>query len=67
MDFGGWTICIREDVTSIGCKMFKNEFWLNASDDEISKLDDGALTWWKIHGATIKSAIKTVMEKGETK
>jgi len=67
MDFGGWTICIREDVTSIGCKMFKNEFWLNASDDEISKLDKNALNWWEIHGSVIRDTIKLVMGKGKTK
>jgi len=67
MDFGGWSICIREDKTSIGCKTFNNEFWLDASDDEISRLDDDALTWWKIHGSVIRDTIKLVMGKGKTK
>jgi uncharacterized protein YjbI with pentapeptide repeats len=62
MDFGGWSICIRSNATSIGCKKRDNEFWLSATDDEISHLDAKALEWWKVYGSAIKESIRVIME-----
>jgi hypothetical protein len=61
MDFGGWSICVRSDKTSIGCKTFENQWWLDASDDEINKLDKSALEWWRSYGPAVKSSIKVIM------
>jgi uncharacterized protein YjbI with pentapeptide repeats len=62
MDFGGWSICIRSKKTSIGCKTFGNSFWLNATDNEISLLADGALEYWKKYGLAIKASINTIRD-----
>ena len=65
MDFGGWSICIRSDRTSIGCKTRPNTFWLTASDAEIDKLNINALAWWRVYGPAIKGVIKCVMDVKE--
>ena len=64
MDFGGWSICIRSDRTSIGCKNRPNDWWLTASDAEIDKLNINALAWWRVYGPAIKSTIKVIKEQG---
>ena len=63
MDFGRWSICIRKDNTSIGCISRNNSWWLTATDDEIAKLDEDALSWWQIHGGAIKATIRCVEGK----
>ena len=63
MDFGGWSICIRGDKTSIGCKTMENSFWLRAEPKDVKSMDNGAQEWWAIHGEAIKATIKCVMEK----
>jgi hypothetical protein len=62
MDFGGWSICVRSKETSIGCKTFGNEWWLDATDEQIKVLADDALEYWHRYGNAIKAAIKTIME-----
>jgi hypothetical protein len=63
MDFGGWSICIRENETSIGCQTKENAFWLRVEPKDVKSMGDGAQEWWEIHGDAIKATIKCVMEK----
>ena len=65
MDFGGWSICVREDVTSIGCKTCDNADWLQWTHEspEIMAMESRASEWWRVHGDTVKAAIRCVMAK----
>ena len=65
MDFGGWSICIREDHTSIGCKTHDNSDWLRWTHEssEIMAMELRASEWWRVHGDAIKAAIRCVMAK----
>ena len=68
MDFGGWSICIREDHTSIGCKTHDNSDWLRWTHEspEIMAMESRASEWWRVHGDTVKAAIRCVMAKAES-
>ena len=57
MDFGGWSICVRTDKTSIGCQTHTNEEWLSYSPDDVDSFAIGAKEWWAKHQSTIKAAI----------
>jgi hypothetical protein len=65
MDFGGWSICITETVTSIGCQSHLSEDWLawTPDSDEIRRMHKNASAWWATHGDAVKAVIKCVMAK----
>jgi uncharacterized protein YjbI with pentapeptide repeats len=65
IEFGGWSICVRSNKTSIGCKKQENAFWLSATPDDVASMHPDAKAWWTVHGAVVKEAIKTVMEKSK--
>ena len=67
MDFGGWSICIREDKTSIGCQNRDNADWLKwtPASKEIKEMELNASAWWAIHGPVVKAAIRVVMKKAK--
>jgi hypothetical protein len=69
MDFGGWSICVREDMTSIGCQTHENKKWLawTPKSCEIGGMHDDAGTWWAMHGPVVKAAIRVVMKKAKKK
>lgn len=47
MQVDTYSISFTESVLWIGCKRFTPQEWENFTDDEISKMDAGALDWWK--------------------
>ena len=65
LDFGGWSICVRSHVTSIGCKSHANESWLAWSPDspEIAAMHGDASEWWRVHGDAVKAVLRCVMAK----
>ena len=65
LDFGDWPICVRKDVTSIGCQVHSNEKWLTWQHDdrEIIHMDSKASKWWKTHGDSVKSVIRCIISK----
>ena len=63
LDFGGWSICVRHDRTSIGCQMYGNEEWLEWTPEDIASFDRNAADWWRIHGDAVKAVIRCVMAK----
>jgi len=72
IDFGGWSVCVRETTTTIGCKTHGNGRWLSWGPDapEIAEMDPHATQWWKRYGATVKAATRAVAgldvpQKGE--
>jgi hypothetical protein len=67
MDFGGWSICVTETVTSIGCQSHTNEDWLawTPDSDEIKRMHEDASAWWAAHGEAVKAAIKCVQAKAK--
>ena len=67
LDFGGWSICVRADGTSIGCQERANEYWLAWSPEapEIQQMHADAPAWWAEHGEAVKSVIRCVMAKAE--
>jgi hypothetical protein len=62
MDFGGWSIWVRKDRTSIGCQDHKNSQWLKWTPDDVADFDPGAATWWAKYGDTIRAAILAVQQ-----
>ena len=65
MDFGGWSICVYTDKTSIGCQTHKNNKWLESrhTDAFIIDMHKNASGWWEDHGDAIKAVIRNVMEE----
>ena len=49
IDFGGWSICVRADHTTIGCQCKPNESWLLWSHEspEIAAMHADAPEWWR--------------------
>ena len=62
MDFGGWSIWIREGKTSIGCQTHSNEDWLKweSSDRVIGRMAHGASEWWETYGPAVKATIRVI-------
>ena len=63
LDFGGWSICVQPDKTSIGCQTHPNELWLKADPDWIDTLDSNATVWWQRHGAAVQAVIRDIMQE----
>ena len=42
-----YQVVLSKEKIAIGCKFFTVEEWKEFDDDKISKMDDGALEWWK--------------------
>ena len=42
-----WDIVFTKDTIAIGCQQHSIECWRNFTDDEINKMEKGALNWWK--------------------
>ena len=51
-------VLILNRQIKIGCEIHNAEKWRNFKDSEIEKMDEGALTWWKIHKKAILSLHK---------
>lgn len=51
-------ITISDTHIQIGCKNYTFEEWDNFDDETISKMDQGALEWWKMYKPIIFSIIK---------
>ena len=47
MNAGKYQVVLSKEKIAIGCKFFTVEEWKEFDDDKISKMDDGALEWWK--------------------
>ena len=50
-----YTVVIYQDRIQIGCKNFSQSEWFNFSDDEITKMDSEALSWWGTHKQHVKT------------
>ena len=53
-----YDVAFTKDAIQIGCQRHAIEEWRSFSDDEISKMNDGALEWW----ATWKPIIFSIIE-----
>jgi hypothetical protein len=47
-----WVLILEKQI-KIGCEIHKAEDWEKFDDDQISKMDDGAIEWWKIYKTII--------------
>jgi len=65
MDFGGWSICIHEDITTIGCQLFNSTELLEFTPDspEIRNAHCHAQSWWVSYGPAVKAAIRCVQRQ----
>jgi len=45
--FDQWCLTWTHDTLQIGCQNHPIEDWKNFTDEQISKMDSGALKWWK--------------------
>jgi hypothetical protein len=62
IDFGGWSVCITPEETSIGCQKHANELWLSWTPKDVTSFAEGAEEWWASHQLTIKAAIREIMQ-----
>ena len=47
MNAGKYQVVLSKDKIAIGCKFYDIEAWMGFDDDKISRMDDGALEWWR--------------------
>lgn len=47
MQLENWPVTFTKDIIQIGCKKYTHEEWKSFTDQEISKMNDHALEWWK--------------------
>jgi hypothetical protein len=50
-------IMLEYGVMAIGCEQHNINEWMNFSDEEIHKMDTGALQWWKVWKPRIQQLI----------
>jgi hypothetical protein len=53
-----YNIVYTHNMLYIGCKSYLIEEWKNFTDEEISKMDKGALEWWKVWKPIIMNIIE---------
>jgi len=67
LDFGGLSICVRSNKTSIGCRVEDNDNWLKWEPKDVDDSGNGAFRFWATHGDIIKAVIRSVMEKKQVR
>ena len=60
IDFGGWSVCVTKEETTIGCQRHTNAEWLKFTANDVEDFAEGAPEWWKLYGPVVKAAIKAV-------
>ena len=60
IDFGGWSVCVMREETTIGCQRHTNAKWLKFTTKDVEYFAEGASEWWKLYGPVVKAAIKAV-------
>ena len=63
MDFGGWSILVMPETTTIGCQTHQNEDWLRFTPEDVRGFSDGAFEYWQQHRESICAVIRDVMSK----
>ena len=63
IDFGGWSICVTPEKTSIGCQTHPNSDWLawEPDDEQIVRMAHGASEFWARHKEAVRAVIRDVM------
>ena len=64
IDFGGWSVCVMREETTIGCQRHTNAKWLKFTTKDVEDFAEGASEWWELYGPVVKAAIKAV-QKGK--
>ncbi|RMF53250.1 MAG: pentapeptide repeat-containing protein [Bacteroidetes bacterium] len=59
-----WTIQVHADSVRIGCQHHSHEEWMAFSDEEIAKMDDRALDWWRRYKPVVAAMIEAVKQQG---
>ena len=57
-----WYVRITTTHIKIGCRYYTHDKWRKFTDEEISKMDSKALSWWKMHKRMIFAGVKIVKE-----
>ena len=60
IDFGGWSVCVMREETTIGCQRHTNAKWLKFTTKDVENFAEGASEWWELYGPVVKAAIKAV-------
>ena len=60
LDFGGWSVLVTENNTTIGCQKHSNKDWLKFTPKSVAGFAAAAEAWWKQHGAAVKAVIKDI-------
>ena len=53
-----WPVTYTSDVMQIGCERHEIKNWWKFDDEQISKMDNKALEWWRIWKPILKKIIK---------
>ena len=61
--FGGWSITVTPQHTTIGCQRHDNDKWLAWLPGDVSHMHSSASAWWADHGEAIKAVIRNVMQE----
>ena len=52
-----WYVLILDDAMKIGCELHSTREWMEFNDSEISRMDDGALDWWRLWKTPIMAIV----------
>ena len=55
---GTWPVTYTADLMQIGCQIHSLDEWWTFTDDEISRMDADALTWWSKWKPILESIIE---------
>jgi hypothetical protein len=61
VDFGGWSVLIMPDKTTIGCQCHPNADWLRWTPEDVRHMAEGAFEYWSQHRDSICAVIRDVM------
>ena len=62
IDTGRWSISFNGTHLQIGCQTHPLESWEVFSDDEIAKMDLGALEFWRVHKTWVLGLARSLLE-----
>ena len=54
----------KSNVISIGCKTYRFEEWMGFDDEEICKMDENALSFWKENKKKVKDLFEILKGEG---
>mgnify|MGYP001007120610 CR=1 FL=1 len=63
--FGGWSVTVTPERTTIGCQTHANEAWLAWQPSDVREMHPDAEAWWTRHREAVCAVIRDVMQPVE--